>query len=297
MDLCDFLLLFVLEMIDKERNILENPSYEKIEITSEVCENLLKQEIFTISFNAGGWIAGGFAREIFLSIRSPEKSRFKDIYDYIKVGRGDVDIFFPNKESLEDLLSTAVRHKLMYTKTKFTTSAFLGIQKDVSVHLKVQLVDTFFYRDTFEAFENFDFANSCYAIVKEDSKFYVIGMKYAIQADAAGVLHVKKSNSPYTIQRMYKYLSKRGLHKISNESKDVVYDLLIRSASHAFDKKYEIGNTLYYFNKCIKFLFESELIQVKYVVLFLGKFKKIIAPKYGPTITFDWASDMLKNHF
>jgi hypothetical protein len=160
--------------------------------------------------------------------------------------------------------------------------------------IKVQLVNKFYYDTVEQAFDSFDFLNSCYAIVQTNKKYYLTYDEGANDADIAKELVIKHANSPYTLQRIVTYLNDRGLEKVSKSSSKNLEELLVRSASEIFDKKYSFGLAKPYIKKSLDFIFSSGLVSPENAIFFIGKYKKVIEQKYGPTYVTDWASDIIE---
>ena len=112
--------------------------------------------------------------------------------------------------------------------------------------------------------------------------------------DKAKELVISHTESPYTLQRVVKYLNVRGLEKVSKSSLENLEDLLVRSASEIFDKKYIFSLAKPYIKKSLDFIFSSGLVSPENAIYFIGKYKKVIEQKYGPTYVTDWASNIIE---
>jgi len=281
---------------------------EEVEITDPAMASFLSQEKFTICFDKGAWIAGGFARLLahhVLTLSTGDVTLLESVYslmtppvgyipyrfkEYFEQG-GDIDFFFSNtqqpKAAYEALTSPVIDGQSPPIGIGGGYRGNGPFAKNVMLddNIKMQLVEKFIYADIKQTFESFDFMNSCYAIRSKDSRFYLVYHPKARLFDRKKQLCINNANSPYTLGRMRKYLLHRGIDSISSESREVFLEILIRGACLTYDKKYNLyGSPLIYSG--VKFLYGKGLISVENVALFLGKFK-IAADNYGQS--YDWA--------
>ena len=266
--------------------------FKEVEITDPLILDFFKNEVLRNAFEAGGWIAGGFARLVGKQILIPHKfdtqasNRKKLISHYFET-RGDIDFFFRNEKDYT--LAQTVR---AYHKSAFAHNMWLNNSNGV-LSIKVQLVNKFFYDDIKTTFDSFDFLNSCYAIKKKNHKYFLVCDPCAVRADEQRELIIKHANSPYTLQRVVKYLNMRGLETISKRSNSILTEILIRNAAVTFDSKY--GSAFKPFiEQTVKTIFALNIIKPENAIYFLGKFKKIHAQKYGPVYVTDWASSVIE---
>ena len=257
---------------------------KEVEITDPSMIKFLSRRKFSICFDKGAWIAGGFARALAQQALTEQGTKMKaceiqwQFREYFQQG-GDIDVFFSDvlrvKSAYEELVSPIIPQ----INGPFARNVMLNDT------IKMQLVEKFIYADIKQTFESFDFMNSCYAIRAESSRFYLVYHPKAWLFDRKNQLCVNHSNSPYTLSRMRKYLLHKGVDSIASESEEVFLEILIRAACVLYDKKYNFhGTPLIY--SCVKFLHAKGLISMENVALFLGKFK-IKVDNYGQT--YDWA--------
>lgn len=266
--------------------------FKEVEITDTLILDLFKNEVLRNAFEAGGWIGGGFARLVGKQMLIPHKFDFQESNREKLIGRyfetrGDIDFFFRNEKDY--MLAQTVR---AYHKSAFAHNVWLN-NNNGALSIKVQLVNKFFYDDIKSTFDSFDFLNSCYAIKKKKHKYFLVFDSAALHADEKKELIIKHSNSPYTLQRVLKYLNKRGVKSISKSSNDILTEILIRNAAGAFDSKYGVSFKPF-IEKTVKSIFALNIINPENAVYFLGKFKKVHTQKYGPTYVTDWASGVIE---
>ena len=257
---------------------------KEVEITDPSMIKFLSRRKFSICFDKGAWIAGGFARTLAQQALIEQGAKMKaceiqwQFREYFQQG-GDIDVFFSDvlrvKSAYEELVSPIIPQ----INGPFARNVMLNDT------IKMQLVEKFIYEDIKQTFKSFDFMNSCYAIRAESLRFYLVYHPKAWMHDRKKQLCVNHSNSPYTLSRMRKYLLRRGADSIAPASEEVFLDVLVAASSGLYDKKYRFSAPGLV-QSAIKFLFEKNLISMENVALFLGKFK-IKFDNYGQT--YDWA--------
>ena len=267
--------------------------FKTVEITDVETLQVLLHPVVQNAFRSGGWIAGGFPRLVGRTILRPHRldstsSNKSKLFQCYFQNRGDIDFFFRNHDDFASAVTKGAYHQ-----SAFAHNMWLHNREGV-LSIKVQLVNKFYYDTVEQAFDSFDFLNSCYAIVQTNKKYYLTYDEGANDADIAKELVIKHANSPYTLQRIVTYLNDRGLEKVSKSSSKNLEELLVRSASEIFDKKYSFGLAKPYIKKSLDFIFSSGLVSPENAIFFIGKYKKVIEQKYGPTYVTDWASDIIE---
>lgn len=286
---------------------------KKIEITNNHIVNFLSTPILRTCFDHG-WIGGGFAREVASIVLDRQELELFDrlqnfklnwespFSDYFNTQKGDIDFFFQDKSqaflTVTCLDKSPDHHPA--TTAPFTKNFYMNTSLEPRADdraIKIQIVTEFSYESVKSMFESFDFINSCYAIVSHPSdktKFYLVCHPRAWECDSKKMLEVKKSNSPYTLQRIKKYLTYRNLNYISKESQEELENILIRAASDAYEKKFAWNPLGNYIESCIRWLFETGYIVPEEAILFLGKYQLKQSSNYGTTITKDWSINHLQ---
>jgi len=284
------------------------------EIIKERIENeevtTFLDEYLSIFFKSNGWIAGGFGRIIYHFINKNSKyfyskSSFDTVVKNYSSNGGDIDFFFQKnnihfpKKLLYDNVKKSVTHISDHSSSFCCNFLFL----ERTLTLKVQIVEKFTYKDIKETFESFDIWNCCYAISKEDNEYYIHYYKKSVDLDLKNEVGIKHSNSPFTIQRVSKYLQYRGLLSISKCSEEYLSELLIRHVSSNFPVSEEVEKVFKCFNayieRSIKYLFNNSFVkELTLLVIFIGRFKEWISPhgRYGPIVSIDWASKLLEGY-
>lgn len=265
-----------------------------VEITDQEVLQIFANPVIRNAFDHSGWIAGGFPRLVSRTILRSHRldkvpSNKTKLFQYYFQRGGDIDFFFQNASDFNNAIT-----KRAYHQSAFAHNIWLHNNEGI-LSVKVQLVNKFYYDNIEKTFESFDFLNSCYAIKKKGQRYYLVYDVCADRADEMKQLIIKHSNSPYSLQRVVKYVNHdRGIETISDGSLDILRDLLIKSAVEVFDKKYNFSLAKPYIKKSLDFIFSSGLVSPENAIYFIGKYKKVIEQKYGPTYVTDWASNIIE---
>lgn len=269
-----------------------------------------KNQVIQLAFNEGGWIAGGFPREIF-KLEDPfgnlgaNKIDFEDIIQSYFSRGGDIDFFFKEEKIVNSLRDKQPIGTSVYggpNNFAFTTVEYQSYTSDDDTNkyfsIAVQLVNKFFYDSIEETFRGFDFYNSCYAIQKVEDKYILTYLKKAQELDQNNTIRINHVNSPYTIQRIVKYMKRKNLHKIEDESIQKVVDLVYNLGFESFDEKYNFDQFKNRYFEHLKYVFEKLPIDPGIALVFLGKFKTLdddTVDSYGPVVTIDWAMKVIRD--
>ena len=180
-------------------------------------------------FNHGGYIAGGFVRQLLL------KQSIKEYLEDNGKQAGDIDFWFPDENSYTNCHADLVSKKDAQT-SKFEKSllgfainnvmrytCFLEDGFTSKGYAKSQLISGVFGAPE-KIMNSFDFTNVRCALTKDaviyDKNFFDVESKHE--------LDIRCANSPLLGNRILKYLNDRGLHKISDASKQYVTEWCIR---------------------------------------------------------------------
>ena len=221
--------------------------YKKIPLKTMLKNNeqlklILKLPFIHEALEAGGTIAGGFVRHL---LNDGNLYHYLSVPDYskqtnIKTLSGDIDIFFENINQIKQVIDVKEQYdylddlELMPSLTNicinvtYGTGSMLG--EKIHGRLKVQLVSDF-YGSAEEIMETFDFTNSRCAI---DSQFIYYDERF-FDLEKNSLLDVRRGSSPLTGHRILKYINKRGLGTITNESRDAITEWSIRYGGKFWD--------------------------------------------------------------
>jgi hypothetical protein len=222
-------------------------TYNKIPLKTAIKDNeqlklILQLPFVHESLLAGGTIAGGFVRNL---LNGGNLYHYLSVPDYsntkkIKTHSGDIDIFFENVNQINQVLCS--RDQFSYLKDLEISPSLTNICTNINYdttsmlnykicgRLKVQLVSGF-YGKAEDVMETFDFTNSRCAI---DSQFIYYDKKF-FELEKNKLLDVRHGNGPLTGYRILKYLNKRGLGTITNESREAITEWSIRFGGKFWD--------------------------------------------------------------
>jgi len=262
-----------------------------------------------LAFKAGGWIAGGFPREVFRLECSSDfsseenKINLKNLKEeYLNRG-GDIDFFFKDEQAVISLQDQELIKNYFYGGPFSFALTGHSFEPDTIINkfetrVSIQLVNKFFYKNIEETFREFDFYNSCYAIQKVNKEYVLTFLKKAIEFDKINTLKINSVNSPYTIQRVFKYLKTKNISKVEEESIHKIVELVYNLGFESFDKKYKFEQFKHKFFFYLKYMFEKLPLDPGIALVFLGKFEetvKVSNETYGPVITVDWARKVIQD--
>lgn len=162
---------------------------------SNVVKELLTLKPIQSSIKNNGFIAGGFAKDLFLN----DYSALNDALLKLSERGGDIDLFFHDEESLKKAILEGISFDEEFIiSNSGAKSAFNWM--DQKNHLKFQFVKCVFGKPT-EILGSFDFENSKFAITGDQ----VIFSEKALGLEAQRSLLITKFRSTLS-WRMKKYL-------------------------------------------------------------------------------------------
>lgn len=198
-----------------------------------------------IAFHHGGYIAGGFAAllarhfvlhedaldpsdfsdKIEAHLRSPEPIR-NGSPRWHNSGCGDIDVWFSDETSLEGFMADPCRID-MVTKgivTETVTAAGFGIEHLVPGQARVQVI-TRYLMPIAEQLSRFDIYNAMVAVTA-DRVFYP---EHWPTLERQRVLHVSTWASPWTVNRVLKYLERKGYECVTPVTADAFLEEAIKA--------------------------------------------------------------------
>jgi hypothetical protein len=222
-------------------------TYKKIPLKNIIKDNDQLKLVLQLPFihealETGGTIAGGFVRNllndgnIYHYLSTPDYLNHKNI----KASSADIDIFFENVDQIKQVLKLKEQYSYiddlelspsmtnLCANIRYNTESILGSQ--ISGRIKIQLVSGF-YGNSEEIMETFDFTNSRCAI---DSQFVYYDEKF-FDLEKNKLLDVRIGSGPLTGHRIMKYLSRRGLNTVTNESSEAITEWSIRYGGKFWD--------------------------------------------------------------
>ena len=242
--------------------------------------NLLNRvPVIDEALNKGGWICGGYARQLMLDQPTSEYFRRADD-DRCPVG--DVDVFFNSVQQ-----ATA-------SVPKRAQRSQAGFAKEIHDFVKVQLVDDpGLIKPTIqETLGSFDIVNCRVAI----NHRYVIVADDWQEIESKRLLRIGRNDTPFLGGRLLKYLKYRGLEGLTEDS----YESLTGWLAHAGNNFSEGSWTTQHLigvKDSVKKLRNRGLVRREDLIFFIGKWKEAILERhYGRSFTYevDWALNELE---
>jgi hypothetical protein len=221
-------------------------SKEKITaFTETAAHKIFDHPIISFALGAGGFIAGGFGRQV---LKNPD-----ELYGYLVECAGDIDIFFPSSKIYESTLEFAGAYcnerkqknpdcfshnfSIRPSLANFCTNIFLPESEFFSQNthvngrwyqpgnIKIQLVNVF-HGDPSRVLSTFDIEN-CKVALTSDS---VIFSKSFESLESSKTLEVVHNGSPLLPMRIQKYVYKRGLDNVHMKSGSQMRDWIVNWA-------------------------------------------------------------------
>jgi hypothetical protein len=235
------------------------------------------------ALDKGGWLCGGFARQLLLDQPMKEYFRPPDVVD--QRPPGDVDIFF---NSASDAAAVIDR--------KGARRSMAGFAKELHDHVKIQLVDDpGLIKPTIEeTLSSFDLVNCRVAI----NHRHVIVADDWREIEDKRLIRIGRNDTPFLGGRLMKYLKHRGLEGLTED----LYEAMTGWLAHAGNNFSEGGWTTQHLlgvRHSVKKLRERGLVRREDLIFFIGKWKEIVQERhYGSSQTYqiDWALNELEKN-
>lgn len=252
---------------------------------------------------AGGWIGGGFARQIAHHVLLKEKDH-DEWMTYLSPGNqyewtrtGDVDVFLPKKTTKFD------------DEIAGFPNSYAGFAKNMKVYGKgkefpgrttIQFItDPAFRYDTMEdCLQAFDLYNSRYALTYTDPGRFVLHWDpWALAADDLKIVSIASAESPFLGSRVLKYIQDRGCtNGIDPKSNDLMLQWLIRAGTDAWPDNFTKQHVNGVKNQVMKLRVAGH-IEVDAMALFINKWAVRVKTGSGYESIYkevDWAMDQIE---
>ena len=232
-------------------------------------------------FEAGGWIAGGFARHVLLD-KLPISSYFRRSSDY---RTGDVDFFFPSIEAANKVINS---QNCSLTHGGFAKE-ITCLTNLASSSISIQFVDhpTLIQSSLEKTLDRFDFVNCQVGLTEHEVTFPVDWH----ELEDSNLLKIHHSESPFLGSRIIKYLMTRNLSGITDDSRENLTTWFCHAACGHFPGVYTKQH-LSSIASSVQHLCKNSLMISEDIVLFINKWSTTLsANDYGRTasVTVDWA--------
>ena len=262
----------------------------------DLIRHILSLPAISTALSNGAYIAGGFARIIFLGNRVSS-------YLFGQGRVGDIDLFFSAREQI-DAVTHVIRgashrsfggnareytHAVPYPILKQYENYTRGSSFNLQIVDKAELI-----LPIREQLDRFDFVNVRCAF--NDSEMLVDDRIMQLETDH--LLQIGNSSSPYLSSRINKYI-KKGYVTITDDSREHITDWIIRALTGEFDAFYPEQTRNPSFGKLginTMISAHAHLLRNEDLIMLLGMFKQEIRNnKYGPTIEVDMALRIIEN--
>lgn len=232
------------------------------------------------ALDKGGWLCGGYARQLMLD--QPTNEYFRPTLrndEYVPTG--DVDIFFNSIEDAQNVIP------------KGAANSLAGFAKEIRNFVKVQFIDDpGLIKPTIqETLESFDIVNCRVAINHQ----HVVIAKDWCEIENQRLLRIGRNDTPFLGGRLLKYLKHRGLDGLTEDSYEQLTGWFAHAANDfkegSWDQKHIVGARGH-----VKKLRERGLVRKEDLIFFIGKWKETMHERhYGGSFTYevDWALNEL----
>ena len=263
---------------------------------ADLIRHILSLPAISTALSSGAYIAGGFARIIFLGKRV-------STYLFGQGRVGDIDLFFSAREQI-DAVTHVIRgashrsfggnareymHAVPYQILKQYENYTRGSSFNLQIVDKAELI-----LPIREQLDRFDFVNVRCAF--NDRELLVDDRIMQLETDH--LLQIGNSSSPYLSSRINKYI-KKGYVTITDDSREHITDWIIRALTGEFDTFYPEQTRNPSFGKLginTMISAHAHLLRNEDLIMLLGMFKQEIRNnKYGPSVEIDMALSIIEN--
>ena len=266
---------------------------------ADLIRHILNLPAISTALRSGAYIAGGFARTVYLGKRV-------STYLFGQEHPGDIDLFFSSRAQINAVthVTSGKSHRsfggnaseCMYALPRQILMQYANYADsesyDTSFHL--QIVDKAeLILPIREQLDRFDFVNVRCAF--NDSGLLVDDR--IMKLETVNLLQIGNSSSPYLSSRINKYI-KKGYLTITDDSREHITDWIIRSLAGEFDAFYPEQTRNPAFGKMgINTLISrhAHLLRNEDLIMLIGMFKQDYSTsKYGPSVEIDMALNIIE---
>jgi hypothetical protein len=263
---------------------------------AEIIRKIIHNPLISYALDSGAWIAGGFARAVFLGKRMDQ---FFSRSDYSLAG--DIDLFFDNQEAVDNVIKFFMNSGYIsksYGGNAIQTTCHLGqtVAKYSDItSISVQVVNNpELILPIREQLDRFDFTNVCCAFRGET----FLAPSNILELEANYRLDIKNSTSPFLAARVRKYM-RRGFVGVTEDSRQHITDWLINAVADNFKGNAGLAGTVKDAAWCkqqIRDLLNksAHVLRSEDLIMLIGMFKRDVANgRYGDTFVIDEALEAL----
>jgi len=218
--------------------------FERRSLSFRLLTRLFRQHVLSgttchllrVAFEHGGYIAGGFgtvlARQLVLGEGKVENSLQWAVRDHLgqpivppertwryNVGLGDIDVWFADQASVDSFINDPRRLRLLDSGRVHVAETITGtgIEHLVPGDAKVQVI-TRFLMPIEEQLSRFDIYNGMVAYTEDE----VFLPEHWEALESQRVLHVSVWKLPWTVNRFFKWLRRKGYNHVTPVTADAV---------------------------------------------------------------------------
>jgi hypothetical protein len=258
--------------------------------------------LYTVSkhfgFEGGGWIAGGFARQVAHHLLVKMKTS-EEWEKYLEPERrrdyhpGDVDVFLPKHITHVELEAGLLTLRDSYAQ--FAKNLQANSRDHGRMNIQFVTAPEFRYNGVQDCLAAFDLYNARYAITYEKPGEFVLHWDpRALVADRLNRVSIVQTLSPFLGSRVLKYIEHRDCgNGLMPDSNELLLEWLVRVATGAwpdnFDAKHIVGTK----GQVMK-LREAGYVKTNELAFFINRWKITGKSAYGfPGKEVDWACDQI----
>lgn len=263
---------------------------------AEIIKKIINSPLISFALDNGAWIAGGFARAVFLCKRMDQ---FFTRSDYSLAG--DIDLFFDNQEAVDNVIK-------FFMNSGYISKSYGGNAVETTCHLSqtgtsyssfssvsIQVVNNpSLILPIREQLDRFDFTNVCCAFRGEE----FLAPSNILELESNYLLDIKNSTSPFLAARVRKYM-RRGFVGVTDSSRQHITDWLINAVADNFKGSAGLAGTVkdaeWCKNQISELLHKSaHVLRSEDLIMLIGMFKRDVANgRYGDTFVIDEALEAL----
>jgi len=267
-----------------------SPIAAEIDPTAQATlEKIMNIDLIKDSLDAGGWIAGGFVRNVLLGMNLADYFHWPNKqFNYTSTRQGDIDVFFPTADAANEVIDRHSRSsgRLNPSVGKFAMEAHRHSQGMGSVSIQLVNHSDLCVGSIADCLDRFDFEN-CRVGLNKAHSFYPEGWR---ELESTKLIKISSNHSPFLGSRIVKYLNHRSMVGLTPDSTELLVEWLCRAATEAFPG-YESVH-MHGIKAAVMHIADKGFLAKEDLILFLGKWKKVLSENhYGQhyTVEVDWA--------
>lgn len=200
------------------------------------------RDLLQVAFDHGGYIAGGFGTIVgrHYLLKLPHQA---DLFDHImrhlgdrrhgnersiykNVGRGDIDVWFPDAQSLGGFINDPRRLQMISSGIVVASPTVTGcaLEHEVNEEVRVQVIQHFLM-PMHQQLVRFDIYNAMVGLTDTTITF----PEHWVELEEKRMLHVSNWASPWTINRFFKWQRVKGYQHVTPSVADHLIDEVFKA--------------------------------------------------------------------